>query len=111
DTLRNHLTHHPDLDIAALNGPQSTVVAGSPQPLEELLSTLEQREIRVRRIPVDYASHTAHVDGIRAELDAALANIAPRQGRIAFYSTVTGTRLDGTQLTPDYWFRNLRHTV
>ncbi|WP_228817987.1 type I polyketide synthase [Nocardia transvalensis] len=111
DTVRDHLTDHPDLDIAALNGPQSTVVAGSPQPLEELLSTLEQREIRVRRIPVDYASHTAHVDGIRAELDAALANITPRQGRIAFYSTVTGTRLGGTELTADYWFRNLRHTV
>ncbi|QBS39349.1 type I polyketide synthase [Nocardia sp. CS682] len=105
------LTDHPGLDIAAHNGPQSTVVAGAQQPLAELLSVLEQRAIRVRRIPVDYASHTAHVDSIRAALDAALAQIAPRQSRIAFYSTVTGTRLDGTELTADYWFRNLRQTV
>ncbi|GAB4585387.1 type I polyketide synthase [Nocardia sp. IFM 10818] len=111
DAVRDVLADYPDLNIAALNGPRSTVVAGSPRPLEDLLSTLEQRGIRVRRIPVDYASHTAHVDGIRTELDAALADLAPRQGRIAFYSTVTGTRLDGTELTADYWFRNLRRPV
>ncbi|QDP80092.1 SDR family NAD(P)-dependent oxidoreductase [Nocardia otitidiscaviarum] len=111
DTLRNHLTHHPDLDIAALNGPQSTVVSGSADAIENLLATLEQQGVRVRRIPVDYASHSAHVDALEPEMAAALAPITPRAGRIPFHSTVTGTRLDGTQLTPDYWFRNLRHTV
>ncbi|QIS10427.1 type I polyketide synthase [Nocardia arthritidis] len=111
DTVRNHLTNHPDLEIAALNGPRSTVIAGSREPLEHLLTTLEQQEIRVRRIPVDYASHTAHVDTIQAELDMALANITPRQSRIAFHSTVTGSQLDGTELTAHYWFRNLRQPV
>ncbi|MFI6173859.1 SDR family NAD(P)-dependent oxidoreductase [Nocardia sp. NPDC051052] len=97
--------------MAALNGPQSTVVAGPRQPLEELLSPLEQREIRVRRIPVDYASHAPSVEAIRTELDVALAPVRPRQGDITFYSTVTGTPLDGTELTADYWFRNLRQPV
>ena len=34
---------------------------------------------------------------------------APRE--IPFYSTVTGSRLDGTELDAGYWYRNLRETV
>ncbi|MFF3229127.1 SDR family NAD(P)-dependent oxidoreductase, partial [Nocardia suismassiliense] len=111
DALTDTLATHPGVTIAALNGPVSTVVAGHRQPVEELLETLERQHVRIRRIPVDYASHTSDVETIRAELDAALAPITPRRSGIAFYSTVTGTRLDGTELTADYWYRNLRQPV
>ncbi|MFF3226937.1 SDR family NAD(P)-dependent oxidoreductase [Nocardia suismassiliense] len=111
ETVRTAIAEHPGLTIAAHNGPSSTVVAGPQQPLERLLAMLERNGTRVRRIPVDYASHTADVETIRAELDAALAPIAPRPGTVAFYSTVTGTPLDGTELTADYWYRNLRQPV
>ncbi|GAB4585384.1 hypothetical protein Ntsu_32160 [Nocardia sp. IFM 10818] len=111
DTVRHHLADDPDLDIAALNGPRSTVVSGSAAAIENLLTALEQQDVRVRRIPVDYASHSAHVDALESELTAALAPIVPGAGRIPFHSTVTGTRLDGTELTADYWFRNLRRPV
>ncbi|QBS39350.1 type I polyketide synthase [Nocardia sp. CS682] len=105
------LAGHPDLGIAARNGAQSTVVSGSAHALENLLAALETQDVRTRRIPVDYASHSAHVDALRAELTSALAPVDPSSGRIPFHSTVTGTRLDGTELTADYWFRNLRQTV
>nr|AXG22406.1 type I polyketide synthase [Nocardia argentinensis] len=105
------LTEHPDLGIAARNGARSTVVSGSAHALENLLATLETQDVRTRRIPVDYASHSAHVDALRTELISALAPVHPSAGRIPFHSTVTGTRLDGTELTADYWFRNLRQTV
>ncbi|MER7016309.1 SDR family NAD(P)-dependent oxidoreductase, partial [Saccharopolyspora sp. NPDC000359] len=111
DELGQALTHHPDITIAALNGPNSTVIAGPQQPLETMLSTLERDDVRVRRIPVDYASHSAHVDAIRDELRQALAPITPQQGTIPFHSTVTAAQLDGTELTADYWFRNLRQPV
>ncbi|WP_157195637.1 type I polyketide synthase, partial [Nocardia tenerifensis] len=105
------LAAHHDVAIAAHNGPSATVVAGQRHSLEQLLVTLEQQGVRVRRIPVDYASHTSDVEVIRDELAAALAPITPQPGTIAFYSTVTGDRLDGTELTADYWYRNLRRPV
>ncbi|MGW3472656.1 type I polyketide synthase, partial [Saccharopolyspora sp. NPDC000995] len=111
EELGETLTNHPDITIAALNGPQSTVIAGPQHPLETLLSTLEQQDVRVRRIPVDYASHTAHVDTIQDQLLKALAPITPHQGAIPFHSTVTTTQLDGPELTADYWYRNLRQPV
>ncbi|WP_434095371.1 type I polyketide synthase [Streptomyces flaveolus] len=109
--LHDHLTNHPHITLAAHNGPHTTVVAGPSEPLEHFLTHLEQQDIRVRRITVDYASHTPEVETIRTELATALADITPRTTHIDFYSTVTGTRTDGTELTPDYWYQNLRQPV
>ncbi|MET8878227.1 type I polyketide synthase, partial [Nocardia sp. NPDC004604] len=111
NNVRDQLTNHPDISIAAINGPHSTVIAGPQQPLAKLLQTLEHNNIRVHRIPVDYASHTTEVETIRHELATALADITAHTSDIAFYSTVTGTHLNGTELTTDYWFRNLRQPV
>uniref|UniRef100_UPI002D21B664 acyltransferase domain-containing protein n=1 Tax=Streptomyces globisporus TaxID=1908 RepID=UPI002D21B664 len=60
---------------------------------------------------MDYASHSAHVDEIRDTLAEELAAVAPRSGRIAFHSTVTGAVLDTAELDAAYWFRNLRSKV
>ncbi|MFF1918020.1 type I polyketide synthase, partial [Streptomyces sp. NPDC058239] len=111
DELRDLLTEYPEVGLAALNGPRSTVISGPTEPLERLLAGLEGNQVRVRRVPVDYASHSAHVDAITEELLDALAPITPQAGEVAFHSTVTGGELAGTDLTPEYWCRNLRLPV
>ncbi|MFF3226938.1 beta-ketoacyl synthase N-terminal-like domain-containing protein, partial [Nocardia suismassiliense] len=111
DALSDILAEHPEVGLAALNAPESTVVSGPSEPLERLLTALADRDIRVRRVPVDYASHSVHVDAVTAELLDALAPITPRSGDLPLYSTVTGTVLDGQELTAAYWCRNLRRTV
>ncbi|MBT2206892.1 type I polyketide synthase [Actinomadura sp. NEAU-AAG7] len=100
-----------DIGIAAINGPGATVVSGGVQALDELQTLLEADDVRTWRIPVDYASHSPHVDQIREELLNLLAPISPRPSDVHFYSTVTGQRIDTTELDADYWFRNLRGTV
>ncbi|MGW7008181.1 SDR family NAD(P)-dependent oxidoreductase, partial [Streptomyces sp. NPDC054933] len=99
------------LSVAAINGPGSLVVSGDPQAVDELFAELSAEDVRVRKIPVDYASHSAHVDEIRAELGELLGSIEPRPAEVPFLSTVTGDWLGTTELDADYWFRNLRHTV
>ncbi|RKN34973.1 acyltransferase domain-containing protein, partial [Streptomyces hoynatensis] len=95
--------------IAAVNGPQSTVVAGDADALDEMFTHCEQDGIRARRIPVDYASHTHHVETIRERLLELLAPIQPQEPRIAFYSTVAGHTDEPLDAT--YWYDNLRTTV
>ncbi|KJK54729.1 acyltransferase domain-containing protein, partial [Saccharothrix sp. ST-888] len=56
------------ISVAAVNGPSSVVVSGEPAALEELLSSCEADGVRARRVPVDYASHSAQVESIRTEL-------------------------------------------
>ncbi|WHT23152.1 SDR family NAD(P)-dependent oxidoreductase [Crossiella sp. CA-258035] len=98
----------PDLHVAAVNGPEATVLSGDPRALAELGEELAAEEIRFRRLPVDYASHSPQVDLLREELRAALAPISPRPAEIPFHSTVSG---ESEVLDADYWFRNLRQTV
>src|SRR4051794_8452532 len=50
----------PDgLSVAAVNGPSAVVVAGDPDALDTLFVTLTAEDVRVRKIAVDYASHSA----------------------------------------------------
>jgi acyl transferase domain-containing protein/NADPH:quinone reductase-like Zn-dependent oxidoreductase/acyl carrier protein len=102
---------HGRLGVAVVNGPATTVVSGDTTALDELLAICERDGRHARRIPVDYASHGAHVESIRAEILDLLGGIRPRSGDIAFYSTLTGAPLDTAGLDADYWYRNLRHPV
>ncbi|MEU4087789.1 type I polyketide synthase [Streptomyces aureus] len=99
------------VQIAAVNGPTSVVVAGPPAALETLFEALTAEGVRVRRIAVDYASHTTQVEAIQQELLDLLAPIRPRTAQVPFYSTVSSGWLDTATMDAGYWYRNLRHTV
>ncbi|MBV9451618.1 MAG: SDR family NAD(P)-dependent oxidoreductase [Streptosporangiaceae bacterium] len=100
-----------DVAIAAANGPHSTVISGEPEPVATIIAAARQQGLRARLIDVDYASHGPQVDLIAGELAQALAGIAPASPGAAFYSTVTGTRIDTSTLDAAYWIRNLRQPV
>ncbi|MWA07387.1 acyltransferase domain-containing protein [Actinomadura sp. LD22] len=101
----------PGLEIAAVNGPASVVVAGDAGALAGLIESCEDEGVRVRRIPVDYASHTSHVEAIRDELHDLLDGLAPKPSQVPFFSTAEGRWLDTTRLDAAYWYRNLRGAV
>ncbi|MFE1416953.1 SDR family NAD(P)-dependent oxidoreductase, partial [Streptomyces sp. NPDC058746] len=112
DAVRPYLTRWPDdLGVATVNGPSSTVVSGTNSALDELVAVLDADGVRSRRIAVDYASHSPHVESIEAELADLLAPITPRVPEVAFYSTVTNEVVDTAALDAGYWYRNLRQTV
>ncbi|GHJ16554.1 hypothetical protein TPA0908_45490 [Micromonospora sp. AKA38] len=99
------------VSLAAINGPTAVVVSGDSAALDELVAHYQGRDVRVRRVPVDYASHSAHVEPLRERLRELLAGLRPRTGEIRFRSTVTGEWTDTAGLDADYWYRNLRQTV
>ncbi|MGW4081232.1 SDR family NAD(P)-dependent oxidoreductase, partial [Streptomyces asiaticus] len=99
------------ISVAAVNGPGSIVVSGDPEALRGLQAECEAEDVRAKLIPVDYASHSAHVEELRDELLDVLAPIAPRRAEVPFCSTVTGDTIDTTGLDAGYWYTNLRETV
>ncbi|TCJ31924.1 SDR family NAD(P)-dependent oxidoreductase [Parafrankia sp. BMG5.11] len=105
------------LDIAAANGPAATVVSGDTEAAGEALARFRASGVNAKPIPVDYASHSAHVETLRETLLETLADITPRAASIPFFSTVAGHTAAGEQpfdttgLTADYWYDNLRDTV
>nr|WP_251018743.1 type I polyketide synthase [Streptomyces sp. ISL-11] len=99
------------IEVAALNSPTSVVVAGDPKALDELIAECEAEGVRARRVPVDYASHTSHVERIESKLAEVLAGVSPQPSSVPFYSTVDNAWADTTALDASYWYRNLRQTV
>ncbi|MFI6643900.1 SDR family NAD(P)-dependent oxidoreductase, partial [Streptomyces sp. NPDC050504] len=97
--------------VATVNGPAATVIAGDPVAVHALVEGYREQGVRARTIPVDYASHSPHVEALREELLDLLAPVVPRPSAVPFYSTVTGGLLDTGALDAAYWYRNLRHTV
>ncbi|MEU2245068.1 acyltransferase domain-containing protein [Streptomyces sp. NPDC018338] len=99
------------IQIAAVNGPRSVVVSGENDALDEFLADARTDGIRARRVPVDYASHSAYVELLQGELATLLAEVTPRHAEIPMLSTVTGGWVEGPELDSGYWYRNLRQTV
>ncbi|GAA2775610.1 SDR family NAD(P)-dependent oxidoreductase [Kitasatospora sp. CM 4170] len=111
DQVTERLTAWPGLSVAALNGPTSTVISGDATALQEFITACETDGVQARTIPVDYASHSTHVEELRDELTTLLGDVTPRASAVPFYSTVTGGLLDTRELTAEYWYTNLRETV
>ncbi|MEI7032121.1 HAD-IIIC family phosphatase [Streptomyces pratensis] len=99
------------LSVAAVNSGASTVVAGDVEPLEALIAALEDERVFVRRMAIDYASHSAQVEPVRNALLEDLEGITTRPTRVAWYSTVLAEPVSGTALDAAYWYRNLRRPV
>ncbi|MFG2865648.1 type I polyketide synthase [Streptomyces sioyaensis] len=112
DEVRARLERwHGQVDVAAVNGPSSTVISGHAEALEQAMALLEGEGVRVRRVPVDFAGHSVQTEQLEAELLEVLASVSPRPCEVAFYSSVTGGQVDGPELNAAYWYRNLRQTV
>ncbi|WOX16218.1 SDR family NAD(P)-dependent oxidoreductase (plasmid) [Streptomyces sp. N50] len=100
------------VEVAAVNGPASVVIAGDAEALDEVLEVLSADGVRVRRVAVDYASHTRHVEAIEETLVTAFADIRAQAPLVPFLSTVTGEWIrEAGVLDGGYWYRNLRGQV
>jgi acyl transferase domain-containing protein/acyl carrier protein len=111
DTARALVGYETRVSIAVSNSPHSTVISGDVDAIDELLATLQSRDVFCRPIKVDVASHSPQVDVLRHDLLLALNGIGPRAGVLPIYSTVTAEATTGAEFTPEYWAKNLRQPV
>jgi acyl transferase domain-containing protein len=109
DVVKEHLTGQ--LTVSGFNGPNSTLVTGTPQEIDELVERLTEQGITSHRVRMGHAPHSPLVDHVLDPLRAELAGITPRTARVPMISTVTGKLVDGAELGPDYWADNLRWEI
>ncbi|TDE17047.1 type I polyketide synthase, partial [Actinomadura sp. 6K520] len=63
--------------IAAINSPNSTTITGTPHAIHELVDHYKGQDVDARLIPVDYASHSPHIDTLHDTILRDLADITP----------------------------------
>nr|BCK51644.1 modular polyketide synthase [Micromonospora sp.] len=111
EAVAEWLPAFPGVGVAAVNGPSTVVVSGPPQPVADLVAACQADGVRVRLIPVDYASHSAAVQDVAERLRADLADVGPQPGHTRLVSTLTGDWVEPSSMDAGYWYDNLRQTV
>ncbi|EST37913.1 hypothetical protein N566_10410, partial [Streptomycetaceae bacterium MP113-05] len=99
------------VSVAVVNGPSQVVVSGEPDAVGQIVTRCEEREVRARRIAVDYASHSPAMDVLRGRLAEELHGIMPQVGDVPLMSSVTGDWAGPASMDAGYWFTNLRERV
>ena len=100
-----------DLSIAAINGPQQTVLSGRTAAMERVVGELESRGVRCSRLSVSHAFHSPLMEPMLDEFRQVAAEIAFAAPRFDVICNVTG-RIAGDELQdPDYWRRHIRQAV
>ncbi len=110
--LEQELNAYAGVTIAAVNSPGNTIISGDSAQIDALVALLNERGAFCKVLEsVDFASHSPQMESIQPAMESALSDIRPREQSLAFYSTVTGSPLDGTELGAAYWARNIREPV
>ncbi len=97
--------------IAAVNGPDNTVVSGVSEAVTALLERARVSGADGASLKVSHAFHSALMDPILDEFEAIAAQISFSAPAIRLVSNLTGGFVGDEVTTPAYWRRHLRETV
>ena len=110
DVLQRRLDEQ--LSIAALNGPELTVVSGPEDAVERLRKALEREDVEARVLHTSHAFHSASMEPVLEPLAEHLAGIELRAPQIPYLSNLTGNWITAEQATAaDYYLQHLRQSV
>ncbi|MFE1356809.1 beta-ketoacyl synthase N-terminal-like domain-containing protein, partial [Kitasatospora phosalacinea] len=100
------------VDLAAVNGPRAVVVSGDERAVAEIADAVRELSRRARKLTVNHAFHSPHMDAMLAEFRTVAAALRYAPPRIPVVSDVTGRPATAEQLcSPDYWVRHVRAAV
>lgn len=98
--------------IACVNGPSLVTASGDERGISRLQSLTEDENLLNKRLKVNIAYHSPHMNDISAEYLESLRAIAPSQsGIIGFHSSVRGQTMDTQSLNAEYWVENMTSPV
>ena len=105
---------HPDLDIACINGPEDTVVAGSNSQIEAFKDLLNGRSVKSTQVKVQFAFHSAQVEPMLEAFRQACGAVVVNEPSIPVISPLLGRVMkSASDIGPvgDYLARHCRETV
>ncbi|WP_394846826.1 type I polyketide synthase [Pendulispora brunnea] len=103
---------HARVDIAGVNAPNSTVVAGDEDAVLDLASHFEALGRKVSRLRVSHAFHSHLVEPMLDDFRCVAETLTYNAPRIPIVSNLTGTRVEPSDIaSPDYWVRHARNAV
>ncbi|MFD7631460.1 type I polyketide synthase, partial [Streptomyces sp. NPDC059851] len=96
--------------IAAVNGPQSVVVAGD-EDAAAIAAGFEARGRKTKRLTVSHAFHSPHMDGMLDDFRDVVAGLSFEAPHIPVVSNLTGALVTDEMASPEFWVRHVREAV
>lgn len=97
--------------IAAHNGPSSVALSGSTAVLDEIATGLEREAVFNRFVHGQVPYHSPHMDALKPQLRAALADVRSHATAVPLYSSVTARLVENAPFDAEYWCDNIREPV
>ena len=100
---------HGDVVVACVNSPSSVTMSGDAAAIDELEAMLKKEGIFARKLKVETAYHSPHMEMISVPYLQSMIDIQPLSGCPSrkMYSAVTGELVEPSELGPINWVRNL----
>ena len=94
--------------VACINSPSGVTISGDEVKIQALQDKLEGERVFQRRLAVDVAYHSHHMEVFYTELVEMLAILKPRklEPSTRMISTLLGEEVEGENLDGTYWARN-----
>lgn len=100
------------VDLAAANGPNSSVVSGPLDSVNELAVSLAADGVQFTKLHTSHAFHSHMMEPIVTAFADRCRHIRWGQPSIPWISNLTGNWITSTEIQdPLYWAKHLRHTV
>ncbi|KAI5292669.1 putative PKS/NRPS-like protein biosynthetic cluster, partial [Ascosphaera acerosa] len=98
-------------DIACINGPEETVLAGRRDMLAHLLQMLDARGLRTKLLDVPYAFHSSQMVPLMDPFEKAIGKVSFGAGQADYISTFLGRVACSDDLSARYFVRHMREPV
>jgi acyl transferase domain-containing protein len=100
------------LSVAAFNGPRNTVISGRTDALDRTVASLETAGVRVVRLEVSHAFHSALMEPMLDDFEQVVASVNLAEPEIDLISNLSGgLAVDGRLTTTQYWRDHVREPV
>ncbi|MER5363572.1 type I polyketide synthase, partial [Streptomyces sp. NPDC002785] len=100
------------VSIAALNGPQSVVIAGDEDAAVAIAATFERQGRKTKRLTVSHAFHSPRMDGMLDAFREVAEGLSYEAPKIPIVSNLTGAVVSAEEIaSPDFWVRHVREAV
>jgi myxalamid-type polyketide synthase MxaB len=110
-TVKPFLRSEARLSIAAINGPQNTVISGERQAMRRVVSKLAAQGIKTKALAVSHAFHSPLMEPMIAAFERAAGQVRFKRPQIRLISNLTGQEVIDEITTSAYWSNHIRQAV
>lgn len=100
-----------DAEIAGLNAPSETVIAGSASDVERTVAAAAEQGVEGRTLDVSHAFHSARLDPMLGAWERTVAGVTLSTPEIPLVSALTGEVAGDEITTAAFWRRHAREPV